>query len=552
MSTTTAIPTVDQVLVVGHRHPDTDAICSAIAYAHLYAWQTGTPAVACYLDDLAPETIWLLQHLGLPAPRPIADVYFHVADVMERDVPRLRPEQTLREAGLLMHDYNVGALPVVDGGDKLIGLLPRETLADRYLEQLQLSSQIDLPVALLQRTLDATLVVGEPTAVLRDQVLIATITDAAARKMVGSGDIVIVGDQPTVQHAAIEAGAGCLIVTDHAPLDAAVVAAAQERATVLLHTQHSPFAAALLLEQSVPLGRIMDREPLSTRPEALLADAQALLRQGRLASLPVVDERGRLQGVLLRRHILAQTRRRVILTDHNHPDQTAPGATESQIIAIVDHHNLGGLQTLQPLTILCEPVGCTSTLIAEQYQWWNTPVSTALAGAMLGAILSDTVHFRSPTTTQRDRDAVAWLEQQSGEDATALAHDMFRARLPHPVPPPSWWIGSNWKAFSFGDQQIGIGQVELVDISAVIPPIDDLRQALLAAVREQGLTTAFLMLTDILEERSILLAANAAGEALAERAFGTTFVDEQMHLPGVMSRKKQVVPPLAGAISSAT
>jgi manganese-dependent inorganic pyrophosphatase len=296
----------------------------------------------------------------------------------------------------------------------------------------------------------------------------------------------------------------------------------------------------------------MDHKPLSTRADALLADAQVLLRQGRLPSLPVVDERGGLQGVLLRRHILAQTRRRVILTDHNHPDQTAPGVTESQIVAIVDHHNLGGLQTLQPLTIICEPVGCTSTLIAEQYRRWNAPLSRPLAGAMLGAILSDTVHFRSPTTTQRDRDAAAWLEEQSGEDAAALARDLFRARLPDPVPPPSWWVNNNWKAFTFGDQQIGIGQVELTDIEAVIPPKDELRQALLAAVRAQGLATAFLMLTDILEERSILLTANSAGEALAERAFNTTFTGGQMQLPGVMSRKKQVIPPLAGAISNTT
>lgn len=551
MSTSTVTPTIDQVLVVGHRHPDTDAVCSALAYAALYSWQTGTPAVACYLDELAPETSWLLQHLGLPAPQSITDVYFHVADVMQRDVPRLRAEQTLREAGLLMHEHNVGALPVVDERDYLIGLLPRETLADRYLEQLGLSSQIDLPVALLQRTLDATLITGDPGAILRDRVLIATFRAAAARETVGSGDIVIVGDQPDLQRAAIEAGAGCLIVTNQAPLDDTVAAAAREKMVVVLQTRRSPFAAALLLEQSVPVGRIMDREPLSMRADALLADAQALLRRGRLPSLPVVDKRGRLQGVLLRRHLLAQTRRRVILTDHNHPDQTAPGVTESQIIAIVDHHNLGGLQTLQPLTILCEPVGCTSTLIAEQFRFWKAPLPAALAGAMLGAILSDTVHFRSPTTTQRDREAVAWLAEQSGEDATELAHAMFRARLPDPAPPATWWISNNWKAFTFGDQQIGIGQVELTDIESVIPPKEELRQELRTAVRDQGLTTAFLMLTDILEERSILLAANAAGEALAERAFDTIFVDGQMALPGVMSRKKQVVPPLAGAITNA-
>ena len=550
MSTIAVRSTPDDVLVVGHRHPDTDAVCSAMAYASFYQWQTGQKAIACYLDELQAETVWLLHHLGLSAPRPITDVYLRVADVMETEVPHLRPGQTLREAGLLMHDHNVGALPVVDvSDDMLIGILRREMLADRYLEQLQLSPEIDLPVALLERTLDATLLAGDPGAVLKDRVWIATMTAEAARTMVGEGDIVIVGDQREVQRATVEAGAGCLIVTYDAPLDDEVVAEAGARRTVLLRTHHSPFAAALLLQQSIPVGRVMEREPAHSLAGDLLADAQALLRRSRLASLPVVDERGMLQGVLLRRHILAQTRRRVILTDHNHPDQTAPGVTESEIVAIIDHHNLGGLQTLQPLTILCEPVGSTCTLIAELYQRAGAPLPRALAGAMLASILSDTVHFRSPTTTPRDRAAVAWLEVQSGLEATALARALFRARLPQPPPPPSWWVRNNWKTYTFGEQQIGIGQVELAEIESVTPPKHALKQELVAAAQEQGLTTAFLLLTDILAEHSILLAADPIGQSLAERAFGGVFADGQILLPGVMSRKKQVVPPLAAALA---
>ncbi len=538
------------VLVIGHRNPDTDAVCSAMAYAAFYHWQTGESAIACYLDDLAPETTWLLEHLGLAAPRPISDVYLRVAEVMETNTPCLRPEQTLREAGILMRDYEVGALPVVDSDAHLIGLLRREALADRYLEQLELSPQIDLPVGLLQRTLDAELVAGGADAILRDRVSIATLAASAVAGVLGQGDIVIVGDQVDVQGAAIAVGVGCLIVTDGAALDQTIIAAATRRNVVLLRTRHSPFAAALLLQQSVPISRVMDRDLTSVHPEDLLTDAQVTLRRSRLASLPVVDDHGVLQGLVLRRHLVSQNRRRVILTDHNHPDQAAPGVTESEIIAIVDHHNLGGLQTLQPLTILCEPVGCTATLIAELFQQRGAPLEAALAGAMLGAILSDTVHFRSPTTTQRDRAAAAWLEQQSGEQATTLARGLFRARLPDPVPPPSWWIRSNWKAYTFDDQRIGIGQVELTEIEEVMPSAQELRKELQAVVREAGLTTGFLMLTDILERRSLLLAADGVGEALAMRAFDAPFIDDRLALPGVMSRKKQVVPPLLAALAA--
>lgn len=537
------------ILVVGHTNPDTDAVCSALAYADLYRQLTGESTIACHLDEIAPETQWVLEQFQLVPPNSIADVYLHVRDVMERDVPRLRPEQTVREAGLIMQERGVGALPVVDDHDVLIGLLTREALADRYLEQLQLSEEVDLPVALLVQTLEATLVTGDPIRMLRERAWIATLRADTLRRTIGQGDIVIAGDQPDVQQAAIEAGAGCLILTDDAPLEDDVIASAAERGIVLLQTRYSPFAAALLLVQTVPVGRVMQPDPLCCLDDDLLSEAQTLLRNQGRPSLPVVNVRGQLQGLLLRRHLAAQSRRRVILTDHNHPDQTAPGVPESEIIAIIDHHNLGGLQTLRPLTILCEPVGCTCTLITELYQRYQLPVAPHLAAGMLAAILSDTVHFRSPTTTERDRRAVAWLEQQSGQDAATLARDLFRARLPRPTPPAGWWVESNLKTYTFGNHSIGIGQVELTDIEAVMPPIDQLHAALSRVVQQQRITTAFLLLTDILGEYSLLLAADTQGEQLAVQAFAQPFAGGYSRLERVMSRKKQVVPRIAAVLA---
>ena len=537
------------VLVVGHTNPDTDAVCSALAYASFYSWLTGAPALACHLDELAPETQWVLEHFDLAPPEPIADVYLHVHDVLERDVPHLRPYQTIREAGLLMQELSVRALPVVDDDDRLIGLVERDALADRYLEQLQLPEDIDLPVGLLVQTLHATLVSGDAERRLHDRAWIATMHADAARQTIQRGDIVIVGDQPDVQRAAIAAGAECLILTEEAAPDDALVAAAAERSTVLLQTRYSPFAVALLLQQSVPVERVMNAAPPHCQEDDLLSEAQTSLRRSGLASLPVVNVRGQLQGMLFRRNLATQSRRRVALTDHNHPDQTAPGVVESEIVAIVDHHNLGGLQTLSPLTILCEPVGCTCTLIAELYQRHQAPLSASLAGGMLAAILSDTVSFRSPTTTGRDRAAAAWLEQQSGEDAATLARAMFRARLPSPIPPPAWWVDSNLKAYTFGDHQIGIGQIELTEIEQVMPPVELLRAELMRVAQQRQMLTAFLMLTDILGEYSLLLAADTQGEQIAARAFNRPAVAGVSQLEKVMSRKKQVVPRIAAALA---
>lgn len=538
------------VLVLGHQNPDTDAVCSALAYASFYRWQTGRNTIPCYLDDLAPETAWLLNHLGLAPPRSISDVYLRVADVMETTVPLLRPDQTLREAGQLMQLHHVRALPVIDHDGRLIGIVQNDTLAARYLDQLQLPEEIELPITTLQRTLEAELLVGRADAVLNDRVWIATMTGETARASVGDGDIVIVGNQPDVQQAALHAGAGCVIVTDSAPLDDALIAETTRRGAILLRTRHSPFAAALLLQQSVPVDRVMTRDlpGVTVHADTLLKDAKAQLRRSNLTGLAVIDDDGILQGMLLRRHLAEQANRQIILTDHNHPDQAAPGVVESQVIAIVDHHNLGGMQTLQPLSILCEPVGSTCTLIAELFRWRNAPLTPALAGAMLGGVLSDTVQFRSPTTTQRDREIAAWLEARSGQRIDTLAHRMFRARLPDPIPPASWWVSRDMKVFAFGDVRFSISQIELTDIAEVMPPANELRQALTHLVADHGLTTAFVLLTDILEQSSVLLAANPEGDAIAERAFGGRFVDGQLNLPGVMSRKKQVVPALAAAL----
>jgi manganese-dependent inorganic pyrophosphatase len=539
------LPTAE-ILVIGHRNPDTDAICSAMAYADLYARLTGAATVPCHLDEIGPETAWLLGHLALPAPRQIADVYLRVADVMVADAPHLGPADTVRRAGLLMHDHELSALPVLDADGRLLGVVARDRLADRYLALLSLVERISRPLHTVASALEAELVAGDPDTQVAGRVWVGTFSPEAARRLLAPGDVLIIEDDPELQLAAVGAGAGVLVVARGAPLAGGLADAARARGAALVRTERGSLACAALLEQSQSVGEIVERNSATVQPDDVLDEAQAHLREGNLACLPVVAPDGHYLGLLLRRHLVAQSQRRVILTDHNHPGQAAPGVAESDVLAIVDHHNLGGLQTLQPLTMQVEPVGCTCTIIAEQYRRAGLTPAAPLAGAMLGAILSDTVQFRSPTTTPRDRTAAAWLAELSGENVDTLARRLFRARLPDPPPPAAWWVGRDWKVYDAGDTRIGIAQVELVDVEEVIPPIDDLRRELAAAAEGEGLLTAFLMLTDILEGGSVLLASNAAGERIAREAFGHPFADGKLALPGVVSRKKQVAPVLLG------
>lgn len=540
---------INEVLVLGHHDPDTDAICSALAYADFYAWQTGENAVACHLDELNRETAWLLSHLGLPAPRPIKDVYLRVWDVMMTDIPTLRLDQTLREGGLIMQDRGLDALPVVGPEGHLAAMLARGKLADRYLAELQLPRRVDLPLALLRRTLEAELVAGHDALVVRGRVCIATFSEAQVPKRVGLGDLVIVGDQPEMQVAAISAGAGCLVATDGAPVQDDALAKAESSGAVILSTKKSTFAVAQLIQQSLPLTCAMAEKPHRIGEGELLTDGFDQIRQYSLAALPAVDKDGMLKGLLLRRHLADQSRRRVILTDHNHADQAAAGVSESEILAIIDHHNLGGLRTLTPLRMQVEPLGCTCTLIAEQYRRHHAPLEPSLAGAMLGAILSDTVEFRSPTTTERDRKAARWLAEKAGENMEELARALFRARLPSPSPPPRWWVHHDWKIYRFGGQEIGIGQTELTEIEKSMPPVKALQDELEISAKESGLFMAVLVMTDILEEQSLLLANDEKSLDLASQAFKISPDDSGLLvLPGVMSRKKQVLPPLAATL----
>ena len=540
---------INEVLVVGHHDPDTDAVVSALAYAPFYAWQTGEKAIPCHLDELNRETSWLLSHLDLAPPVPIKDVYLKVRDVMLTDAPKLQPDQTLREGGLIMQRHGLDALPVVDPTGCYMAMLARGKLADRYLAELQLPRRVDLPLALLRRTLEAELVVGQDAVVVRGRVCIATFSEAHVPERVGLGDLVIVGDQSDVQHAAIRAGAGCLVATDGAAVCRDARAKATSSDTVILRTQKTTFAVAQLIQQSLPITCAMDEKSPRIGEHDRLTDGFEKLRQYHLAALPVIGDDGMYQGLLLRRHLAGQNRRRVILTDHNHADQAAAGVSESDILAIIDHHNLGGLRTLAPLRMQVEPLGCTCTLIAEQYRRHCAPLTRPLAGAMLGAILSDTVQFRSPTTTERDHEAARWLAEKAGESMDELARALFRARLPSPLPPPRWWVQHDWKIYRFEGMEIGIGQTELTEIERSMPPVEALREELQASVKASGLFVAFLVLTDILEERSLLMANDEKSMGLAAHAFRIS-PDESglLVLPGVMSRKKQVVPVVAAAL----
>ncbi len=528
------------VLVVGHRNPDNDSICSAIAYAHLK--NLDDPArvhVPVRLGPLPPETEWALERFGVDAPMHIDHVRMRVRDAMTSDVVTVTPDDTLLTVGRVLAERGVRGLPVVEDGG-VMGLVTMQALATRYVEDLTVSGFSGRPVSVgrLADTLDGELLAGDPTAILAGDVLIGAMEPATMRGYIKAGDVLIVGDRVRTQPMAIEAGVACLIVTGGSPPSPEALRLAEEKGTAIITVGTDTYAAARLLDLSHPVSGVMERDPLVVQPDDLLAEAAEDLFASPHREALVVDGDGRLQGLLTRTNVARAGRRQVVLVDHNEVAQSADGVEEAEVVEIVDHHRIGDVETSAPVRFLNLPVGSTATIVAEEYRALEVEPPKAMAGLLLAAVLSDTVMLKSPTTTDTDRRIVEWLGRESGEDPTEFGMDMFRARSERVSFSPDRVVKSDLKEYSFGGSRAAIAQVETVDAEVVLAHRDDITAFMERMAEDRCYDIVVLMVTDVVREGSELLVAGK--RRLAERAFGVSFDSGSAWFDGMLSRKKQV------------
>lgn len=539
-----------RVYVLGHQNPDTDSICSAIAYAALRRATDLPGAIPARLGPLWAETEYALERFGVPAPMLLTDVRQRVSDVMMAQAVTIRESASLYEAATLMRDARVHLVPVVDGNERLLGVLSVDDIAARYLDDALVETERHraMPFERYVRALGGELLQGDATRGGAGRIAIAAMSAAALGARVGPGDTVIVGNRADAQEAALRAGAACLIVVGDEPVSDRVLALASERQVIVLRSPYDSYGTARLLSLSLPVAEVMRAPGATLDPDDLASDvASTLLTAGRRALIVVNDAR-RVVGIVSRSDILRGRRKQVLLVDHNQRSQAVAGIDEADLLGVVDHHNLGDLRTAEPIHFTLEPVGSTATIVSELFARASLAPDVPIAGLLAAAIISDTLQLTSPTTTPRDEAALGLMAARAGIEPAELARELFRARSDFNATTPRALLAGNLKSYQFGDARLAIGQAETLDTAYFLARQEEFR-AELERVKAEGVDYAFFLVTDIVHGASVVFYPGQLERRLLVKAFGLAEAGEEATtLPGVVSRKKQVVPPLARAL----
>lgn len=539
------------VLVFGHRNPDNDSICSAVAYAHLK--NVTDPAdvyVPVRLGSVPPETEWVFERFGADLPEEVAHVRTRVRDAMSPNPVTVRPQDNMLTAGRVMREANVRALPVVDAEGVVRGLVNQGILAELYIDETELLGFEKLPVTVgeVADVLGGTILEGESSSRLGGHVLIGAMEPDTMVSYIRAGDTLIVGDRLRTQPLALEAGACCLVITGGFAPEPGVLERARRCGAAIISSPHNTYATARLVNLAHSVGGLMDPAPLLVGPEALLAEVTEDLMDSPHREALVVDDHRRLIGVLTRSNLARGARRRVILLDHNELAQSAPGVEDASVIEIIDHHRVGDVQTAAPVLFLNLPVGSTATIVAERYRDLGVEPPVPMAGILLSAVLTDTVLLKSPTTTGADRAVAERLAEIAGVDAMEFGLEMFRARSQQQAFSPSDAVSRDIKEYRIGEMAIVVAQVETVDTTEYLDRAEEVFSALETYRERRGLDLAMLLVTDVVREGSEVFAAGKT--RVAERALDIDLSAGPVWMEGVLSRKKQVAARLLEAMGA--
>ncbi len=536
-----------EVFVTGHRNPDLDSIGSAIGYAELKGrLDHEREYVPVKLGPVNAQTAWALERSGAPEPALLEHVRLRVCDVMHSLVVTARAEEPVRHVGLRMAEQEVDLAPVVDEQGALAGVLTERDLARQYIRESRGASSFgDRPVRLraIADVLGGEVLVGEDHEIAGRLWVVAMEVDAMG-ELVGPGDIAVVGDRPEVQRRALEVGVDVLVTSHDTPVDPEVCALARERGASVVVSPLDSYVTGRLIGLAVPCRAIMSGDPPAVSPEDLLADVSDRVLEFRAAF--AVDPGGMPIGIVTRSHLVNPEPRQVLLVDHAESAQSVPGVESAEIVEILDHHHIGSIETRVPVLATFDPVGSTATLVIERFRQEGREPQRPTAMMLLAALLSDTVILSSPTTTDRDRRVVGYLEELLALDARAFGMEMFEATSDVSDLSPSEVVARDAKEYVGGSgQRLCIAQIETVG-AGLLERKDELLAALEQRRVEQGYELYALMVTDIVSKGTELLVAGTV--TTVERAFGVRAEDSVVDLPGVMSRKKQVAPKLLAAV----
>jgi manganese-dependent inorganic pyrophosphatase len=535
------------IYVTGHRNPDTDSIAAAIGYAELLGrLDPNNHYVPVRLGDVNAQTRWVLGRSEAPEPEFLPHVLLRVRDVMQERVLLASEDDPVRTVGLQMARGAVDLIPLVDADGELAGVMTERVLARRYVRESRGASKLDAPTAVraIAEVLDGKLVAGDAEREVSGRVWVLAM-DADSLPRIDEGDVVVVGDRDDAQRRAIEVGVGLMVTSNGTVPSDEVLELAREHGTAVVSSELDTYVSGRMITLSAPSRALMDREPLTVRPDDLLSDVSTDVKEIHYHAAVCVDDGRRPIGLITRSDMVNPQPRRVILVDHAEQAQSVAGVEEAEIVEILDHHHIGSIETRIPVRATFDPVGSTATLVVERFRQNGMEPSRPTALMLTGAVLSDTIILNSPTTTERDHAVIEYLERALAIDAEEFGREMFEETSDTSDVPADKLVRNDVKEYSVsGGNTVAIAQVETVG-----PGLLERRDELLDAMRDvqerKDHAVYALMITDILAKGSKLLVSGNPGPL--EKAFGEEAEDGVIDLPGVMSRKKQVAPKVLAA-----
>lgn len=550
------------VLITGHKNPDTDSICAAISYSRLKNKINNTDRyIPCRAGNPNAETSFVLEHFKVDAPLLLDNVKTQVSDIAYRKTPGVSKNMSLKQAYQMMRDGHVVTLPAVNQNGILEGLITMSDIAKSYMNVYDsaIISTAETPFKNILETLEATLITGDANRNCQDgKVLIAAANPEMMNYYIEPHDIVILGNRAESQLSALDNGADCIIICEGANASPTIKALAEQNGMIIMVTSYDAYTAARLINQSIPISFFMTKEGiLSFEEEDTVDEIKDVMAKKRHRDFPVISKDGRYLGMLSRRNLLGARGKQVIMVDHNELGQALDGMENAEILEIIDHHRLGTIQTLGPVYFRNQPLGCTSTIVYLMYQENKVEIDPQTAGLMMSAIISDTLLFRSPTCTKTDEMAGRALAEIAGVDIEKYAMEMFSAASDLKQKTDREIFYQDFKTFTAGDIHFGVSQVSSLNEEELLSIKPRLFHFAKEALGEENLDMAFVMLTNILKQDTLLLAVGHRAETLIQNAFllepkkeSFDFSGEEVEgytavLENVVSRKKQLIPPLS-------
>ena len=537
------------VYVIGHRNPDTDSICSAIAYAALKQ-AGGENAIAARAGQINAETQYALDYFKADAPMLLSDLYPRVKDIMLECHTVVKETDSLRYLGSVLQNNNLRSVPVTDDDGRMVGIVTVSDLAQRYFEELNMQNLGEAAVSLkaIVEIIDGEVVVeSDENTKVKGKVHIAAGSKTTIKKWVEEGDVVLVGEgQYASMQECLLHNIACLIITNDGNIPEIVKQDARRTHAMIVRTPLDTFTAARLINQSIPVGHIMQKKLTAFQSHQLLSDIRGTIESSKFRNYPVVDNE-RLVGIVSRDNLMLPEPERVILVDHNERGQAIEGIEDAKILEIVDHHRLGGMKTGEPIYIREEPVGCTATIIANMYWQKNVEIPPQIAGLLLSAILSDTVLFKSPTCTGYDKITAERLAKLADVQMEEYGMAMLKAGAGIGDMTSADIAKNDMKEFQIGDYRILVSQLSVMDVDEVMGMKAELLESMRVLCSTEHFDMCLLMVTDILKESTELLYVGSP-KTLIGQAFMKDASGDSIYLPGVMSRKKQIIPPLTDAV----